>query len=67
MQIGLIAVHDKHWGKGIGSSLLNSISFVYPNNKIIVSTQEQNKGAIALYEKNGFQIDTKKYIYHLWK
>jgi dTDP-4-amino-4,6-dideoxy-D-galactose acyltransferase len=67
VQIGLIAVHDKHWGKGIGSSLLDAISFVYPNNKIIVLTQEENKGATALYKKKGFQIDKKKYIYHLWK
>ena len=67
VQIGLIAVHDKHWGKGVGTSLLQAVSFVYPNKKIIVATQEENQGATALYEKNGFHIDKKKYIYHLWK
>ena len=67
VQVGLIAVHDNHWGKGIGSSLLKAISFVYPNKKIMVSTQEKNMGANSLYIKNGFSIDKKQYIYHLWK
>ena len=67
VQIGLIAVDPKYWGKGIGSSLLNSIAYMYPNKEILVSTQKENKGAAALYEKNGFYINTKKFIYHLWK
>ena len=67
VQVGLIAVHDHHMGKGIGSSLLQAISAVYPNKKIIVSTQQENKEANALYKKNGFLIGTKQYIYHLWK
>ena len=67
IRIGLIAVHDKYWGKGIGSSLLQAVSYVYPNKKNIVSTQKQNKGAIALYERNGFSLDKSQYVYHLWK
>jgi len=67
VQIGLIAVNENHMGKGIGSSLLKAISYIYPNKKIIVSTQEVNKGANAIYIKNGFFVNKRQYIYHLWK
>lgn len=67
VQIGLIAVDENHMGKGIGSSLLKAISYIYPNKKIIVSTQEVNKEANAIYIKNGFFVNKRQYIYHLWK
>lgn len=67
VQIGLIAVSEKHQGKGIGASLLNAIPALFSKNEIIVSTQGENEIASAFYQKNGYQLDSKKYIYHLWK
>lgn len=68
-EIGLIAVDELSRGKGIGAALLN-----YVNNltklaglkKIIVTTQFENIPAMKLYERAGYKIISKKYIYHLW-
>lgn len=68
-EIGLIAVDEEARGKGIAKSLLS-----YADNcageaglrRIEVVTQFDNIPAMNLYEKAGYEIISKKYIYHLW-
>ena len=67
--IGLIAVDEKSKGKGVGLALLNYVNNLAIKNgldKIKVVTQLGNIAAMKLYEKAGYTIESKKYIYHLW-
>lgn len=68
--IGLIAVDENFGRMGIGSKLINSTKRFAAYNacdEIRVATQLNNKEACAFYEKNGFSIYSKTYIYHLWQ
>lgn len=68
-EIGLIAVDEQSRGKGIAKSLLTFIDGLTINagcNRIEVVTQLENLPAINLYEQAGYEIISKKYIYHLW-
>lgn len=68
-QIGLISVHPDFQGKGIASQLIKSAeheSLLEGFTFFQVPTQQANKPAINLYQKNGFEILNKKYIYHFW-
>ncbi len=70
LEIGLIAVDEKSRGKGIGTALLNYVDYLATIggiNKIEVSTQFANQPAMNLYQKAGYIISSKKYIYHRWK
>ena len=66
--IGIIAVNPAYQGFGIGSKLIK----FYQNKltdeiiELEVITQGINKTARAFYEKNGYKIKSKIYIYHLW-
>ena len=68
-QIGLIAVSPEFQGRNIASELIKkceqtSLNFGYTS--LEVATQKDNLAARKLYEKNGFEIKTIEYIYHLW-
>ena len=68
-QIGLIAVHPNSQGKGVATELIQVANdFTFDNNlkTLIVATQYDNKPAMRLYEKSGFHIRSKEYIYHVW-
>lgn len=68
--IGLIAVHEKARGNHIGKKLLEAAyNYTIQNNSksLTVVTQEFNLQAMHFYLKNGFKIDKKNYIYHIWK
>jgi len=68
-EIGLLAVDEQSRGKGIGLSLLcyaNNITKNRGLKKMLVTTQFENQAAVRLYEKAGYKIFSKKYIYHLW-
>lgn len=68
--IGLIAVDEKARGLKIGSKLLDESNIFALKNKsefITVVTQANNIQAMRLYERNGFEIKHKNYIYHIWK
>jgi dTDP-4-amino-4,6-dideoxy-D-galactose acyltransferase len=69
LQIGLIAVDEKISRKGIGRKLLQAAQ-IYANqfnlNQIQVVTQGLNKIACAFYEKNGYSISSRQFIYHYW-
>ncbi len=67
--IGLIAVDQRMRGQGIGSMMIKYVvneAFVagYPAIKVV--TQFDNKSAMYLYEKNGFQLCDLTYVYHYW-
>jgi dTDP-4-amino-4,6-dideoxy-D-galactose acyltransferase len=69
-QIGLIAVSDAFQGRGIASELIKKAefeSFINGFEYFQVPTQFENKPALKLYEKNGFEIINKVFIYHYWK
>ena len=68
-KIGLIAVDGKFRGMGIGKKLITrTFDLVKSQGKefVRVSTQFENRAAMNLYLNNGFQIESKKYIYH-WR
>lgn len=68
-EIGLIAVDAESRGKGIAKALLSNVDYCTAKvglHKIEVVTQFDNLPAMKLYEKAGYKILSKKYIYHLW-
>lgn len=67
--VGLIAVHERARGKGIGKKLMEAAEFIAKNHTfdtIKVTTQADNIQACSLYEKCGFTIDETIHIYHYW-
>lgn len=68
-QIGLIAISSENRGLGIGSQLMKKAEQIAKSEKIYkirVVTQLDNKIACNFYQKNGYQIINKEYIYHYW-
>ena len=68
--IGLIAVDEHARGKHLGTILLgeaNNFAIKNDSEYLTVVTQENNIQAMKFYERNGFSVDKKNYIYHLWK
>lgn len=68
-EIGLIAVAEESRGKGIANALLDYVDNCAVEvglKRIEVVTQFDNFPAMNLYEKAGYEIISKKYIYHLW-
>ncbi|HUN02304.1 MAG TPA: GNAT family N-acetyltransferase [Niabella sp.] len=69
-KIGLIAVDSKYRGMGVGGKLIaRTLALVKSmgGKEVKVITQFANKSAMALYLKNGFEIESQKYIYHWWR
>lgn len=66
--IGLISVHPDYQHLGIGTTLINHYqSLLCPQiESLEVATQGINQKAITFYQKNGYNIKSKTYIYHLW-
>lgn len=66
--IGIIAVNQDFQGYGIGSKLIKNYQSLLNNNiKVLdVVTQGVNKPARSFYEKNGYKITSRTYVYHLW-
>lgn len=63
--IELIAVSSNYQSKGVGKKLLDAVEFnLNSGTELIVSTQESNKQATTFYEKYGFSLTKKLYIYH---
>lgn len=68
-QIGLISVNPQFQGLGLASQLIKSAEYESFKNGFTsfqVPTQQENKPALKLYKKNGFDVIQKKYVYHFW-
>ncbi|HLP45170.1 MAG TPA: GNAT family N-acetyltransferase [Candidatus Deferrimicrobium sp.] len=67
--IGLFGVNEDHWGKGLGSLLLNKVSHLLHERQVTglnVVTQGKNTSAIQLYQKNGFHLTKVTLCYYKW-
>lgn len=67
--IGILAVHEKYRGMGIGKSLVQKafeLASQMGHTQLQVVTQRANVNACRFYESVGFKIDTLEHIYHLW-
>jgi ribosomal protein S18 acetylase RimI-like enzyme len=59
IELTYIGVSSAHQGKGLGRALLNKfieLSRLRGYHSVVLSVEEENKTAIALYEKSGFKI-----------
>ncbi|NMH25799.1 GNAT family N-acetyltransferase [Flavobacterium solisilvae] len=68
--VGLIAVSNKHQGKGIGSILLKHLETILYQKGITsltIPTQFENKQACNFYSKQGYSIFENTFIKHYWK
>jgi len=67
--IGLIAVDPSEQGQGIGSALIQSIENIacrQNKKRVIVSTQLENRQAMAFYHASNYVIKKQQEIFHLW-
>ena len=67
--IGLIASDAASRGQGLGPCLVRQTELFYNQNNIEISTvvtQQSNKEACRFYEKAGYSIWRKQYVFHLW-
>jgi pimeloyl-ACP methyl ester carboxylesterase/GNAT superfamily N-acetyltransferase len=64
IQIDALYVADQNQRSGIGGSLLNKALRTYPDNDIILWCAEKNQKARDFYEKNGFEVDERSFV---WK
>jgi dTDP-4-amino-4,6-dideoxy-D-galactose acyltransferase len=67
--IGLIATGALARGKGVGTSLIQATDAFYQSKEIkysTVVTQATNIQACRFYEKNGFTVIKKEFVYHWW-
>jgi dTDP-4-amino-4,6-dideoxy-D-galactose acyltransferase len=68
-QIGLIAVDENAYGRGIGKMLIEVCKRELINNSVenlVVYTQQDNETAFKFYQKTGFQATNITNIYHFW-
>ena len=66
--IGIISVNQEFQGCGIGSKLIKYYHSLLKNKVKVfdVVTQGVNNPAKSFYEKNGYKLTSRTYIYHLW-
>jgi GNAT superfamily N-acetyltransferase len=67
--IGLVGVHSKYSGKGLGKAVLENSLMKLKDigiNKVSVITQGRNYPAQRLYQRVGFLIEKSQVYYHLW-
>lgn len=58
IQLGMMIGNKEYWGKGIGTEVVRlGLEFAFRNlkvHKVFLDVREDNRGAIKIYEKNGF-------------
>lgn len=68
-RIGLLAVRDRHRGKGLGSSLVSAALDLIVAGKcssVEVATQASNIAAQRLYQSHGFRTSSSGIWFHKW-
>lgn len=68
LSIGLIATDENYRGCGIGGALIQTIVNLASelHLKAEVTTQADNVTACRFYERHGFNIASRSYVYHVW-
>lgn len=67
--IGILAIDEKHRGKGFGFQLVEKAFCEMKNldmKDIQVVTQKANINACNFYRKMGFTLEKQEYVYHFW-
>ena len=64
VQIDALYVADDHQRSGVGRLLLDKALDTYPDNDMILWCANKNQKARSFYEKQGFQLDDRTYV---WK
>ena len=64
IQIDALYVADQNQRSGVGGLLLNKALRTYPDNDMILWCAEKNQKARDFYEKNGFEVDDRSFV---WK
>lgn len=66
--IGIIAVSAETRNSGIGSSLIHFYENNLPEDvtELKVVTQEINKPACCFYERIGYKVFERSFVYHIW-
>ncbi len=67
--IGLFGINEAYRGKGLGSLLLDRVSYLLHKRQVTevnVVTQGKNSGAVHLYQKNGFHLSKITLCYYKW-
>ena len=57
IQIINVCVSEKHRGKGIGQSMLESFCLIHPESTMELYTLADNPAAVRCYTMNGFRIE----------
>ncbi len=68
-RIGLIAVDEQQRGKQVGRKLLAAADRWYQSHGVDrceVVTQQSNDCACRFYERNGYRLKDRLYVYHWW-
>jgi ribosomal protein S18 acetylase RimI-like enzyme len=58
--IEILATHENHRGKGIGTALMKHVFDIHSYNTYILEVVDTNEAAIKMYEKIGFKEITRK-------
>ena len=64
IQIDALYILDDNQRTGIGGMLLDKMLRTYPDNDVILWAANKNEKARNFYEKHGFQLDDRTYV---WK
>ncbi|WP_205877465.1 alpha/beta fold hydrolase [Mycobacterium camsae] len=64
IQVDALYILDDSQRHGIGGMLLNKVLRTYPDNDIILWCADKNQKARNFYEKHGFELDDRTYV---WK
>jgi dTDP-4-amino-4,6-dideoxy-D-galactose acyltransferase len=68
-RIGLVAVSPDFQRQGVATQLINGAKQIAAKAGFMglsVTTQGANTSAVLLYERNGFQLTSRTWVYHLW-
>jgi len=69
--IGILSVHKKFRGKGVATALTRAGEYWAKNvqgcDQLQVVTQAATKIACSFYEKLGFNLKKREFIFHWWK
>ncbi len=62
IRIEKLAVDERLAGRGVGSSILDSIKKKYDTGDIVLRVSKKNSDAIRFYEKRGFKITRDNHV-----